>query len=81
MVRQGTIARLDAHAKRGSVHNDLNDDDSPEQPGETVELRARTGNGDIVIRRVPTNDPEVDIVGADREPVRSSPEEPLDVWR
>ncbi|MFI7638502.1 DUF4097 family beta strand repeat-containing protein [Nonomuraea sp. NPDC049400] len=72
-VRQGTTARLDVHAKRGSVHNGLNDD-GPEQPGETVELRARTGNGDIVIRRVPTDDPKIDIVGADREPVHISPE-------
>jgi hypothetical protein len=33
------------------VRSDLDASDSPEQSDETVEVRARTGYGDIVIRR------------------------------
>ncbi|GAA2379147.1 DUF4097 family beta strand repeat-containing protein [Nonomuraea africana] len=51
-VRQGTTARLDVRAKRGSVRNDLEAAGNPKQSEETVEVRARTGNGDIVIRRL-----------------------------
>jgi hypothetical protein len=50
-VREGTAAWLDVSSQHGSVRSDLNATDSPEQSDETVEVRARTGYGDIVIRR------------------------------
>jgi DUF4097 and DUF4098 domain-containing protein YvlB len=50
-VREGTAAWLDVSSKHGSVRSDLDASDSPEQSDETVEVRARTGYGDIVIRR------------------------------
>ncbi len=50
-VREGTAAWLDVSSQHGSVRSDLDATDSPEQAGETVEVRARTNYGDIVIRR------------------------------
>jgi hypothetical protein len=50
-VREGTAAWLDASSQHGSVRSDLDAIDSPEQADETVEVRARTSYGDIVIRR------------------------------
>jgi DUF4097 and DUF4098 domain-containing protein YvlB len=50
-VREGTAAWLDVSSQHGSVRSDLDATDSPEQSDETVEVRARTGYGDIVIRR------------------------------
>ncbi|MCW2904996.1 MAG: hypothetical protein JWO67_7261 [Streptosporangiaceae bacterium] len=50
-VREGTAAWLDVSSKNGSVRSDLDAIDSPEKSDETVEVRARTGYGDIVIRR------------------------------
>lgn len=50
-IRQGTAAWLDVSTASGSVHNALDAADGPEQSDETVEVRARTSFGDIVIRR------------------------------
>jgi len=50
-VREGTAAWLDASSQHGSVRSDLDAIDSPEQADETVEVRARTRYGDIVVRR------------------------------
>ncbi|MFC9361405.1 DUF4097 family beta strand repeat-containing protein, partial [Rhodococcus sp. NPDC057014] len=50
-IRPGTAARLDAHTSFGKVQNDLDSVDRPASTDDTVEVRARTGFGDIVIRR------------------------------
>ncbi|GAA4606616.1 DUF4097 family beta strand repeat-containing protein [Actinoallomurus liliacearum] len=50
-VVEGTAAWLDVHATAGSVHNMLDETDGPGEADRTVEVRARTGLGDIVIRR------------------------------
>lgn len=47
-VPQGTAARLDAHTSAGRVRNHL---EAPEQSDRTVEVRARSNGGDIVVRR------------------------------
>jgi hypothetical protein len=50
-IRDGTAAWLDVSAKAGKVHNALDAADAPEPSAETVEVRARTSVGEIVIRR------------------------------
>jgi Putative adhesin len=50
-VRQGTAAWLDVRTLYGSVRSSLDPADGPEPSDETVEVRARTSSGDIVIRR------------------------------
>jgi DUF4097 and DUF4098 domain-containing protein YvlB len=50
-IREGTSAYLDVRASAGRVYNSLEAADGPEPSAETVELRARTGAGDVVIRR------------------------------
>ncbi|MEK8107016.1 DUF4097 family beta strand repeat-containing protein [Micromonospora sp. M12] len=50
-VRRGTAAWLDVSSKHGRVHNALESTDSPAQTDETVEVRANTSYGDIMIRR------------------------------
>jgi DUF4097 and DUF4098 domain-containing protein YvlB len=50
-VREGTAAWLDVSSQHGSVRSDLEASDGPEASADTVEVRARTGYGDIVIRR------------------------------
>jgi DUF4097 and DUF4098 domain-containing protein YvlB len=50
-IADGTAAWLDVSSGFGSVRSDLDAADGPEPTGETVEVRARTGYGDIVIRR------------------------------
>ncbi|MET8119457.1 DUF4097 family beta strand repeat-containing protein [Micromonospora sp. NPDC005189] len=50
-VRRGTAAWLDVSSKHGRVHNALETTDSPAQTDETVEVRANTSYGDIMIRR------------------------------
>lgn len=50
-VRAGTAARLDVVTHFGRVHNHLDAADNPAPTDETLEVRARTGYGDIVIRR------------------------------
>jgi hypothetical protein len=50
-IRAGTAALLDLRSKFGSVRNSLAASDGPEPSETTVEVRARTSFGDIVIRR------------------------------
>lgn len=50
-IREGTAAWLDVNSQHGTVRSDLSADDGPGEAEETVEVRARTGYGDIVIRR------------------------------
>ena len=50
-IREGTAAWLDVRAAAGTVHNALDPADAPEPAAETVEVRARTSYGDVVIRR------------------------------
>jgi DUF4097 and DUF4098 domain-containing protein YvlB len=50
-IREGTAAWLDVRSSYGSVRSELDARQGPEESDETVEVRARTGFGDIVIRR------------------------------
>jgi DUF4097 and DUF4098 domain-containing protein YvlB len=50
-IREGTAALLDVRSQFGSVHNSLAASDGPEPTDKTVQVRARTSFGDIVIRR------------------------------
>lgn len=50
-VREGTAAWLDVRTKTGKVRNALDAAPSPEPSSATVEVRARTTVGDVVIRR------------------------------
>jgi DUF4097 and DUF4098 domain-containing protein YvlB len=50
-VAEGTAAWIDAATKFGRVHNDLTSADDPERSGETVQVRARTRFGDVLIAR------------------------------
>jgi hypothetical protein len=50
-IREGTAAMLDVRSQFGSVRNSLAASDGPQPSDQTVELRARTSFGDIVIRR------------------------------
>jgi DUF4097 and DUF4098 domain-containing protein YvlB len=50
-IRKGTAALLDLRSSYGSVRNTLTASDGPEPSDQTVEVRARTSFGDIVIRR------------------------------
>jgi Putative adhesin len=50
-IREGSAAWLDVSSTAGKVHNALEAADAPEPSTETVEVRARTSAGDVVIRR------------------------------
>lgn len=50
-VRQGTAAWLELSSRRGRVHNALESTDGPAQGEDTVEVRANTNWGDILVRR------------------------------
>jgi len=50
-VREGTAAWLDVSSRFGHLHNSLDATEAPEPAAETVEVRARTSIGEIVIRR------------------------------
>lgn len=50
-IREGTAAWLDVSSQHGTVRSDLRADEGPGEAEETVKVRARTGYGDIVIRR------------------------------
>jgi DUF4097 and DUF4098 domain-containing protein YvlB len=50
-IREGTAAWLDVNSGFGHVHNALDAADAPEPSAETVEVRARTSLGEVVIRR------------------------------
>jgi putative adhesin len=50
-IREGTAAWLDVRSRFGRVHNALDAADAPEPSAETVQVRARTSVGNVVIRR------------------------------
>lgn len=50
-VSEGTAAWLDAGSTTGPVRSELNASDAPTEGDDTVEIRARTQYGEIVIRR------------------------------
>ncbi|MBG0566755.1 DUF4097 family beta strand repeat-containing protein [Actinoplanes aureus] len=50
-IRQGTAARLDVHTHYGRIRNEMTATDGPVETDEQAEVRARTGFGDILIRR------------------------------
>lgn len=50
-VRDGVAAYLDLDTRFGTLRNDLDDSGRPEPDADTVEVRARTSFGDIVIHR------------------------------
>jgi DUF4097 and DUF4098 domain-containing protein YvlB len=50
-VRRGTAAWLDLSSRNGRVQNALDATDGPAQNDDTVEVRANTSYGDIMIRR------------------------------
>jgi hypothetical protein len=50
-VREGTAAWLDVSSQHGRVRSELDAAEGPGPAGQTVEVRAHTGYGDIVIRR------------------------------
>ena len=50
-IREGTAALLDVSSVLGSVRSALEPADGPGPSDETVEVRARSTNGDILIRR------------------------------
>jgi DUF4097 and DUF4098 domain-containing protein YvlB len=53
-IREGTAAWLDLNAHAGSVRNSLAATDGPGSDDETVEVRAQTSSGDILIHRAVT---------------------------
>lgn len=50
-IASGVAAWLDLHTQYGHVHNGLDATEGPGSADEQVEIRARTGFGDITIRR------------------------------
>ncbi|EPH43503.1 DUF4097 family beta strand repeat-containing protein [Streptomyces aurantiacus] len=50
-VREGTAAWLDVRTKVGAVRQSLGTSEGPGDSGEKVQVRGRTGGGDIVIHR------------------------------
>ncbi len=55
-IPSGTAARLDVHTSFGRVRNQLDTAEGPAPSDETVDVRARTSYGDIVIRRSTRNE-------------------------
>jgi DUF4097 and DUF4098 domain-containing protein YvlB len=50
-IQEGTAAWIDATTKFGQVRNTLTPTDRPERPADTVEVRASTAFGDVLITR------------------------------
>ncbi|WJV47857.1 DUF4097 family beta strand repeat-containing protein [Streptomyces flavofungini] len=50
-IRESSAAWLEVNSQAGTVHNSIGSTDGPGPDAETVQVRARTGLGDIVIRR------------------------------
>jgi len=59
-IREGTAALLDVASKFGSVRNSLTVSEGPGTSDLTVQVRARTSFGDIVIRRSTASSVEVE---------------------
>jgi Putative adhesin len=66
-IAGGVAAWLDLHTHYGHVHNDLDASEGPGSADEHVDVRARTGFGDITIRRVAERSAEVRSGGGDHE--------------
>ena len=66
-VAGGVAAWLDLHTHYGHVHNGLDTTDGPGSSEEQVEVRARTGFGDITIRRQAEHSDELLSAGTDHE--------------
>ncbi len=65
-IPEGTAAWLDVSSRYGSVRNLLATTERPEPAAPTVDVRARTSCGDIVIGRAPTPAPMPTGEGRDR---------------
>jgi DUF4097 and DUF4098 domain-containing protein YvlB len=50
-IPQGTAARLDLRTRSGLVTNALQEANGPAENDETLIVQARTGSGDIMVRR------------------------------
>jgi DUF4097 and DUF4098 domain-containing protein YvlB len=50
-IAEGTVARLDVQTERGTVRQELAPTGAPSDDARTVAVKARTGMGDIVVRR------------------------------
>lgn len=50
-IREGTAAWIDANTRFGRIHSSLSPADDSEQSAETVQVRARTAFGDVLITR------------------------------
>jgi hypothetical protein len=50
-IAEGTAAQLDLRTKSGRVRNSLQVSDGPADGDETLVVHARTGSGDVVVRR------------------------------
>jgi DUF4097 and DUF4098 domain-containing protein YvlB len=50
-IREGTAAWIDANTRFGHIHNSLSPAGDPDQSVETVQVRARTAFGDVLITR------------------------------
>jgi Putative adhesin len=66
-IADGIAAWLDLHTSYGHVHNGLDATEGPGSADEQVEVRARTGFGDITIRRVAEQGADVLSGGRDHE--------------
>ena len=50
-IAEGTAAQLDLRTGSGSVRNSLQPSDGPTEGDETLVVHARTGSGDVIVRR------------------------------
>jgi hypothetical protein len=66
-IRKGTSALLDVSSKFGSVLNSLAASDAPGPSDQTVEVRARTSFGDIVVRRSDLPPSQANTQGKEKE--------------
>jgi hypothetical protein len=66
-ITAGTAAWLDVSSKHGTVHSDLESIEAPEATEETVRVHARTGYGDIMLRRRTRTAPADDIAPTDHQ--------------
>jgi DUF4097 and DUF4098 domain-containing protein YvlB len=60
-IKEGTAAWIDANTKFGQVRNTLSPTENPDKKSEVVEVRARTGFGDVLIARSKSQTRQEDI--------------------
>ncbi len=58
-IEEGTSAWIDAVTKFGQIRNTLSPTENPDATSETVEVRARTAFGDVVITRAPSEEGQI----------------------